>query len=198
MAIQLQNSTLDALLQRLSAGLAEDGSFCELTLSLDDASTASSDISSGDEVQEDDEGKVPSKPYNHLRNTFGKYPEHSWTVHFFERNRQAGDSIWFRAWRNDKHDFVEMEDDEILSFIESNIHCEPNSRFYLKMTQRGGFTSVVVLDATLIVRALKRILDIAQERDRLYVPSKEWLEKAILREERAKRGFFPWLRPGRP
>jgi hypothetical protein len=160
-----------------------------MELSLDDSSSsASSEVSS-----------LKGDYYNFLRNDIGVYREHSWTIHFYERNRRAGDSLWFRAWSNNEVNggvFRELEGDEILHFVASKVQSHPDSCFYLKMTRRGGFTCFSLFGTDLIHSALSTILKLATERDRLFIPSKAALEKAILRENRKKNGLIKtWLRP---
>ncbi|GAX20644.1 hypothetical protein FisN_32Hh027 [Fistulifera solaris] len=186
MTVETSPSSLDAFLQR-----SEDDIPCDLALSLDDSSTTASTESSG--------VKGDSNYYNYLRNDIGVYRDHSWTIHFYERSRRAGDSLWFRVWSNNEVNggiFREFEDSEILQFVESKVQSHPDSCFYLKMTRRGGFTEFSLFGTDLIHRALNAILKQGTERDRLFIPSKQALEKAILRENRQKNGLIrTWLRP---
>jgi hypothetical protein len=188
--VQTSPLTLGAFLQRYRS---DDDLLCDLELSLDDSSTASSEISTSG-VKEASDGNY----YNYLRNDLGVYREHSWTIHFYERNRRVGDSLLFRAWSNNEVNggiYVELEDDEILQFVESKAQSHPKSCFYLKMTRRGGFTDFSLFGTDLIHRALSTILHQAQVRDRLFIPSKAALETAILLENRNKNGLLTWLRP---
>lgn len=166
--------------------LSED--LCDMELSLDDASTVSSQISL----------TSPGEPEDHIwtLNNYLRGQEvnraHSWTIHIYNRNRRAGDTLWFRVWHNESDGFCEVEDTEILDSVQAIIERDPSFCFYVKMTGRGGLQSVSVFEAKLIDRAMRTILGRAQDRNRIVIPSIAELKRDELLETR-KRGFWTWL-----
>lgn len=165
--------------------LSED--LCDLEVSLDDSSTAASTMA-GAEGEKDTWATTVNDLYRseaHVAN--------SWTIFVHDRNHQAGDTVWFRVWKNGSKDFLEFEDTEILVYIREIIKRVPRSCFYFKKVGSDGHEYVSLIESNLIVRALTAILERAMRLNGIAIPKKE-KKQAPLRKE--KRGFLALLRFG--
>lgn len=160
-----------------------------LILYEDDLSSVSSDISLVSEDDTEDEvWDLRDYPC-----PVADYREHSLTIEVYDRERIAGDTLWFRVSHNGKAGYCEYEDKEILGFVQSIIESNPDSCFYVKHKFSGGDDEPVsFFESRYIPYVLLEIMRLAKHFDEiriLYRPDPALDDK----KKAENKCFLSWL-----
>ncbi|GAX28786.1 hypothetical protein FisN_25Lh157 [Fistulifera solaris] len=165
----------------------------ELILSHDDSSTVSSDVSvvTGEEWEEE-VWDLKDYPI-----AIADYRKYSWTIEVYDREHLSGDTVWFRVSYNGKAGYRELEDMEILEFIDMAIKMNPCFCFYVKTKFGDGDDDIALFESDLIIRVLKTIIQQAEYQDGIEIPTEwEMLRKRTLKFQKKEKGcFLSWLFP---
>lgn len=137
----------------------------DLIVSPDDLSTVSSDIS----IESESEEKVWD-----LRDypiPMKNFRADSWTIEVYDRQRIAGDTLWFRVSRNGTAGYLEYEDKEILGFVERAIAANPDSCYYIKVKFSGcsDDAKVSFFEPRYIPYVLRELLQKAKYNDEIKI-----------------------------
>ncbi|GAX18173.1 hypothetical protein FisN_25Hh157 [Fistulifera solaris] len=165
----------------------------DLILSQDDSNIVSSDVSvvTGDEWEEEvwDLSDYPL--------VVADYRKYSWTIEVYDREHLSGDTVWFRVSYNGRAGYRELEDMEMLEFIEMAITMNPCFCFYVKTKFGDSDDEVSLFEADLIMRVLKTIIQHAEYQDGIEIPT-EWelRRKRTFKPQKKEKGcFLSWLFP---
>ena len=165
----------------------------DLILSHDDTSIVSSAISlATGEDWEDDVWDLSEY------SAVADYRKYSWTIDVYDRERIAGDSVWFRVSYNGQAGYREYEDTEIIKNIQTTIRMNSCFCFYVrvKFGDSDDDEPVSLFESELIVPALKAILRQAECTDEIVIPTKSEVQRKKVpkaQEKRDKHCFLPWL-----
>lgn len=92
----------------------------------------------------------------------------SWTIRVLG-HEHAGDTLWFRMFRNGKRgEYIDLEDDEILFFVQAVVDVDEHYSFYVKVDESN---QVALFEPEVILSILRLLLKQAKVRDGLIIPS---------------------------
>jgi hypothetical protein len=159
-----------------------------------DWNTVSSDISLESGYSSADESKVEVWDLRDHPSAVVDYCKHSWTIEVYNRDHLAGDTVWFRAFKNGIAGYRECEDCEILDYIDLTIESDPRSCFYIKTTSNDQ-ESISFFTSDLILHALHAILRRAEYEDGIVLPTKpgDSRKRVPKGENKERKSFLSWF-----
>ncbi|GAX13473.1 hypothetical protein FisN_36Lu054 [Fistulifera solaris] len=173
---------------------AEEPLVSNWIVSHDASSTVLSDISLESGYSSGDDSKVDVWDLRDHPSAVDGYCKHSWTIEVYGRDHLAGDTVWFRAFKNGIAGYRECEDCEILDYIDLTIKSDPRSCFYVKTTSNDQ-DSISFFSSDLILHALHAILRRAEYEDGIVLPTKTGgsRKRVSKGENKEKKSFLSWL-----
>jgi len=164
---------------------ADKQSFSPFTLYVrNDSMSVASDITEGYEFGMDAEDYEASAVFETLPPTSNCVPN-SWTIRVLNANHNAGDTLWFRLFFNGEKRFWDLEDREILRFVEAVLQTHPEYSFYMKTSDENE-QDLKFFEANLIIDVLRLLLARAKTADALIIPSSLYINPTEERKAEAE------------
>jgi hypothetical protein len=129
----------------------------------------------------------------------------SCTIEVYDRDHRHGHSVWFRVSYNGSYDYYELENREILDYVDDIIDQNPQMGFYIKTKLgKNDHPPAVFFETSHILLLLETILDRAKGEDGIRIPKRREIEEkkkeiALLRKRARRRKkkmescWFSWL-----